>query len=111
MNVFIERLDLPIDEEWSRFLSPLLLVVDDVCVGFHQCLEFLLAAGDGKAATVGALNAKNRSIDAIDHPCIHLGDLLRVELSHREQQPTGVASLLARYQGLNALTGQAVSPA
>ncbi len=74
-------------------------VVDNVCIALHELLQFLLGGGDGEGSTIGAFHAE---AGIWVYRCT-LGDLLRVELSHQEQQPTGVATLLARYQGYGSL--------
>ena len=61
-------------------------------------LQFLLNGGNGEGAAIGAFNAE-AGIRLYRCALGDLGYLLRVELSHREAQPTGVASLLARIQG------------
>ena len=75
------------------------LVVDDIRIALHELLQFLFAGGNGEGSTIGAFHAEA----VIRANRFDLGDLLRVELSHGEAQSTGMAPLLARYQGVALL--------
>ena len=73
------------------------LVVDNVCIALNELLQFLLAGSNGKSSTIGAFHAEaGIGVNRFD-----LGDLLGVEISHWEAQPTLVALLLASNQGFD----------
>ena len=52
-----------------------LLVIDDVCIALHELFEFLLAGGDGKAASVQSFDGE----EGISFKRFDLADFLRSE--------------------------------